>query len=457
MPEPVLIANVELLANDFSTSVADVRIEGGRVLEIGQLKPSTTETVVEGGGGLLIPGLHDHHVHLAATAAALISVSCGPPVTNNAEELINQLASAPGRNWLRGVGYFESVAGDIDRDWLDQHGPDRPVRIQHRTGQLWMLNSKALDLLDLPAAPSDGRLFGGDLQLRSIEREEPPIELVSRQLASFGVTGVNDMTVSNDRRVWRWFHQLQLEGNLLQRVRLSGGEALSTVPSDPQLSRGETKLYLHDHQLPSFDDLVADIRVSHEAGRAVAFHCVTEAELVFALAALREAKPGAGDRIEHGSVIPETLIEQLLELKVTLVTQPNFIAERGDSYQETIDESEHDNLYRCASLMTAGVPVAFGTDTPYGDCDPWKAMQAAVQRKTRRGHVIGAGEAVSPETAFAAFLGELDAPARVRWIEPGGSADLCLLSCNWADCRENLSAEHVRTTWRQGEVIYSRD
>ena len=42
-------------------------------------------------------------------------------------------------------------------------------------------------------------------------------------------------------------------------------------------------------KLPDFDDLVACIAAAHDAGRVVAIHCVTRAEIVFAATALERA------------------------------------------------------------------------------------------------------------------------------------------------------------------------
>ena len=58
----------------------DLRIAEGRVREIGPgLSPEAGEEVLEAEGAALIPGLHDHHIHLLALAAAERSVRCGPP------------------------------------------------------------------------------------------------------------------------------------------------------------------------------------------------------------------------------------------------------------------------------------------------------------------------------------------------------------------------------------------
>lgn len=73
--------------------------------------PSGFEDVWDAHGGALLPGLHDHHIHLAALAASRASIICGPPDVTTEEELEHRVASAPTAGWIRGVGYHESVAG----------------------------------------------------------------------------------------------------------------------------------------------------------------------------------------------------------------------------------------------------------------------------------------------------------------------------------------------------------
>ena len=115
---------------------ADVRIEGDRITAIGSFAANPDETVIEAGGAALLPGLHDHHLHFLAFASALGSLPCGPPNVHSERDLVQALTEAelpPDRDWLRGIGYHESVAGHIDRAWLDRHLPATPVRVQHRS------------------------------------------------------------------------------------------------------------------------------------------------------------------------------------------------------------------------------------------------------------------------------------------------------------------------------------
>jgi len=74
----------------------DLRITGGIIEAIGRLDPQAGETVLDARGGALLPGLHDHHIHLAGLAVRKASLVCGPPVVNNEEELAAALRQCSG-------------------------------------------------------------------------------------------------------------------------------------------------------------------------------------------------------------------------------------------------------------------------------------------------------------------------------------------------------------------------
>ena len=54
------------------------------------------------------------------------------------------------------------------------------------------------------------------------------------------------------------------------------------------------------------------------------------------IAALRQAGTHPRDRIEHAAVAPLDCLTDLAELVVTVTTQPNFVAERGDQYLDEV-------------------------------------------------------------------------------------------------------------------------
>jgi predicted amidohydrolase YtcJ len=464
----MLIKNTECL----DLGRVDVRISGAHVSEIAQcLSVRPGEDVIDARGNALLPGLRDHHLHLYAAAAALNSVDCGPPqVTDQftlADTITKALAYAKDTPWIRGFGYHESIAGMLDREAMDRLSPTVPLRIQHRSGRLWFFNSAGLRELGISERNVDdpfersngqltGRLYDADGWLRG-RTGQGRMSLVplSKMLAAHGIVGVTDAGQNNDIETLKDFATLHARGALLQDVRVMGNETLDHATPIGGITRGERKFHLHEHDLPPFDDICAAIQRSHACGRRAAFHCTTRTELFFALGALEAARALPGDRIEHASVAPDDAFATFRKLGIQVVTQPGFVATRGDSYQRDVEDEDQPWLYRLSSFVAAGIPIAAGSDAPFGDLNPWKAMHAAVTRKTHGGADLGAREALSPEQALRLYTSDLASPGTSESIRVGGPADLCLLTLPWSDAREALDTVIVEATFNGGRCIYS--
>jgi predicted amidohydrolase YtcJ len=224
----------------------------------------------------------------------------------------------------------------------------------------------------------------------------------------------------------------------------------------PRLAVGPRKLVLDEASTELDVDRVATtVADVHAQGRAVAIHCVTRAEVVVAVESIAQAGARAGDRLEHASVLPMGLERTVRELGVTVVTQPNFIAERGVAYARDVETDDLAVLYRCGSLLGAGVTVAGGTDAPFGAPDPWRAMRAAVERRNDDGIVLGAADAVGPEAALDLFLRDIATPGGpARRVCVGAPADLCLLREPLAPALDALDADLVAATVISGRVVY---
>jgi predicted amidohydrolase YtcJ len=462
----VLITAAEIEA----AAPIDVRIAGGRIAEIGHaLSRRAGERMLDASGGALLPGLHDHHIHLFALAVADASVRCGPPQVRGLDALARALRGRGGQSgWIRGVGYHESVAGDLDRALLDDLVPDHPLRIQHRSGAMWALNSPALDRLGLdrgvdrpgverdPAGRATGRLFRLDAWLRESvgDGAAPSLADVSLRLASFGVTGLTDATAENSGSELRAFATAAERGELLQHLVVMGRQDLPSA-THTTVERGALKVVLDESDLPSFEELQGIIETAHGESRSAAVHCVTRSALVLAAAAFAEAGSRPGDRIEHAAVAPPDAVQLLEKLPLTVVTQPGFIRERGDAYLVEVEPRDRPWLYRCRGFLDASVPLGGSTDAPFGDPDPWAAMRAAVDRRTEAGATIGSNEALAPERALALFTSPPARPgAAPRSIEVGARANLCLLDRPWSTARSELSSEGVVATIRNGRVIW---
>jgi len=445
----------------------DVRIEAGRVAEIGAGLAHRGDEM-DGKGGALIPGLVDHHIHLFALAAqaeslALDGVASAADVRARIKAA---LAARPPGHWLRVTGYHEAMAGELSREALDTIAPHHPIRVQHQTGSLWVLNTLALEAVGAEAAATlsaerdaigraTGRIWRGDAWLRERLDDAPPsLAAVGRRLAAYGVTAVTDASVTTDAGGAGRLAEAHRAGEMPQRLTLMSGGALER-PLDAAFEVGPVKVLLDDHALPPLDDFIARISQARAWRRAVAVHCVTAGELALTLAAFGAAGPRSGDRIEHGGVIPAEAIAAIRELGLTVVTQPAFVLERGDRYLAEVDPREQADLYRCASLIAAGTPVAASSDAPYASPDPWRGIAAAIDRKTLGGQMLGRSERVGAGEALAMYLSEpADPGGAPRRVEAGAAADLCLLKTPLRDALESPSADLVAATLIGGRPIY---
>ncbi len=434
----------------------DVRIEDGRISRIDNSLPRSGTRVVRAGGGALLPGLHDHHLHLLAMAARDRSTDVGPARDASAfdDRLRDAHRSLDAGEWLRVVGYDEGH-GPLDAARLDALAPGRAVRVQHRTGAAWMLSTPGAAL----AGVGPGWCHRDDERLgRSWEGEAPPdLTDVGRRLAAYGVTGVTDATPSTDTAAFDLLAAARAAGSLPQRVVVTGGHQLATHTPPVELEQGPVKIIVADHDLPDPDTLAGWFQAAHRAGRPVAVHCVTRVALVLALVAWDQAGAVAGDRIEHGSVVPVELMGRVSQLGVQVVTQPAFIHAHGDRYLRTVDAEDQPHLYRCASLLEVGIGVGGSSDAPFGPEDPWLAIRAATNRTTRDGRVLGGAESVPPRTALGTYLSDPRAPGGPpRTVRVGGVADLCLLGAPLGVALAELTSEQVAATWIGGEQVHAQ-
>jgi predicted amidohydrolase YtcJ len=150
------------------------------------------------------------------------------------------------------------------------------------------------------------------------------------------------------------------------------------------------------------DHVIACTQVGVQAG----FHVIGDAAVDAVLAGFAAAAETLGlerlvaarHRLEHVEAVDAYALAELGRLGLTASVQPAFDAAWGGDdgmYVQRLGPARGTRLNPLASMASAGVPLAFGSDSPVTPFDPWGAVRAAVYHRTP-------GQQLSARAAFLA-------------------------------------------------------
>ncbi len=178
------------------------------------------------------------------------------------------------------------------------------------------------------------------------------------------------------------------------------------------------------------DAVAAHVVACTEAGLQAGFHAIGDAAVASVVDGMRAAAEKVGlarvraarHRVEHAEMLTPDTIAGFADLGLTASVQPAFDALWGGEegmYAERLGAERARTLNPYAALLRAGVPLAFGSDSPVTPLDPWGTVRAAAFHRTPE-------HRVSVRAAFTAHtrggwraVGRDDAGALV----PGAPAD----------------------------------
>jgi len=177
--------------------------------------------------------------------------------------------------------------------------------------------------------------------------------------------------------------------------------ALSSPYLDAPDSRGAR--YLSDQEIA--DHLFACTLAGVQAG----FHAIGDDAVNSIAGALREVTARLGEnatvrlagcahRIEHAEMIDDAAIATLAATGTVASMQPMFDAAWGGPdglYSRRLGPDRAAAMNPFATMATAGVALAFGSDAPVTAANPWAAVQAAAHHRTP-------GSSISARAAFTA-------------------------------------------------------
>ena len=226
--ELVLRGGAVFTADAAKPTATAVAVRDGRIAYVGDdagvgAFVGTATRTIEIGSGMLLPGFHDSHVHIAAGGLGL--ATCDLSSDETAEAVVTHVAACardnPSAAWVTGRGWQLGVFPDArpTRQQLDAAVPDRPAFFMSADGHSAWVNSRALASAQVTAATKDPQ--GGRIE-RDPATSEPSgalrdlaVSLVSQRVPrpseaeikaaivraialanSFGITSVHDANIA---------------------------------------------------------------------------------------------------------------------------------------------------------------------------------------------------------------------------------------------------------------------
>ena len=477
----LILTNARVLTMDRQRPVArEVAVKDSRILWVSSepqptVRNSPDVKLVDCGGGLLLPGFNDSHIHLLSYASSALAVDCRPACVSSIHDIKREIGRKAMRTrqgeWIRAWGYDETSLQDrrhpTRRD-LDEATRQHPVRLDHRSGHACVLNSLALERVGIgesfsePSGATVGRdldtgspsgllmemqdFLDGKTSSHSEDEMAASIENVSSSLLAQGVTSVQDATEYNSVSRWDYFTRARKRVVKMPRISLMPGyrnisdfteRGLAYGSGNAVQRVGPVKIMVtmsSGRMTPDKIELSHMVRECVEMGFPVAIHAV-EAEAVSSAAeAIMSVSGvvglGGPHRIEHASECPPEALRAVSQSSAMVATQPGFILRNGDRYMSTVEEAMLPYLYRIRALKENGISVAFGSDAPMGEPDPMLGISSAVTRKTEAGRTLSREERIGVLDALRAYTsvsaGAAGLQGEVGKIKPGMLADMVL-------------------------------
>jgi predicted amidohydrolase YtcJ len=373
--------------------------------------------------------------------------------------LKRQAAVTPAGARISGYGYNDELLGrHPNRHDLDQVSTTQPIEITHGSGHITVVNSFVLNASGVTKDTPDPK--GGALDrdpdgtpngviresargvlsrgsgrdknnVPSHDEELNGYMTCFRQYAAKGITSAS--IAGGSPASFRMMQQLRDQGNPVRvgfmfsaasfdelqaagiqrgfgddRLRITAlknyqGNSLSGRTAWLSEAYSDRPGYFGIPPARTQEKLDEDYQKWWDAGWQVATHSNGDREIDMVLTAIEHAeaknpRPDARWRIEHASVMNQSLLDRAKKDGVILVFH-SYMWEYGDilaSYGPKRLSMMH--AYRTAIDM--GIPVAGHSDSPISAADPLLRIQDMVTRTSSQGVAIGANQRVSVDEAI---------------------------------------------------------
>ena len=502
-----------------------VRVEDERIAAVGS-EEEVRRTAKQDdewydlGGRTLMPSFLDAHSHFSGYANSLMQA----PLENaeSFEEIAGAIRSFidethPAQDkWIVAKGYDHNRLAEKrhpTRELLDAVCPDRPLLIQHQSGHMGSLKSRALELLGIDGStpsPEGGRIEKEDGKptgyleenafMQALMKVPAPtaqeflaaVDAAQRRYAGYGITTVQegmlpasallfyDLILNSDA-LWlddvayadvREMQQVyaHFSGREYRRFRLGGCKMFLDGSPQSRTAWLRTPYEGSDdcgYPVLTDEQALALVRKAVENRRQLLTHCngdAAAAQLLRSYQAVCAEDPAAKTLrpvMIHAQLVGRDQLPLLCECGMI----PSFFVAHvyhwGDTHLRNLGARRASAISPVKSALRLGLPATFHQDSPVIEPNMLETIWCAVVRRTKDGVILGEDERISVEEALRAVTvnaayqyGEEN---RKGTIEPGKLADLVVLDRDPLSVSpEALRGLRVCATFKEGRQVFGK-
>ena len=443
------------------------------------------DTKVDLSGRTVIPGFNDAHMHFLNYAAQknnvnLLNVPSIDKLISITKKYIKTSNILNG-GWIISRGWNHNLFSEKrlpTRYDLDKISNKHPIYFARICGHIGVLNSKALELLNINPYTENpeggiidkengiptGILRENALNLVSCTFPKMPKEEIKTLLKSafmdalkVGITTIQteDLThcgsLENLLEAYReleveeslpirFILQLNLpnEKSVLEAINLSlksniGSNLLKIGPvklfQDGSLG-GRTAAMKEEYcdidtkgvLIYNQDSLDKITKLAHNAGFQLTIHAIGDNACETVLNSYEKIVTSSGNKdlrltIVHCQFTNDELLSKFKELNIVANVQPSFVMNDYPIVEKAVGKTRADKSYAWKDMLNLNIPISFSSDAPIESFNPIEGIYAAVTRKDLLGFPKGGFNPVQNLTTLEALKAYTLGPASMSFEE----------------------------------------
>ncbi|KAH9111792.1 hypothetical protein LEN26_013388, partial [Aphanomyces euteiches] len=430
-------------SRDFAGYANWFTVDGDTISAIGhgeapsEVREKHVSSIVDLEGQMVIPGLHDSHIHIyhMGEVAHYVDLRGADSFDELKARVIKHGEKYPEVDWIVGFGWeqdkLSSDARYPSREFLDSIPVHRPIYLWRTCFHIAVVNSAALTKAGLEITPDPSwaaNVAGGvvDLDAQGLPTgilRESAVNLVQKYIIEksdeirlkylriglqtcleFGLTAVH----TNDPHCLPLYHHLQKSKELPLRVYMTPDQheledstgALGPPVNDGLIKVDRVKLF-GDGSLgaetaalrqpyrnstnigvlmENDDAMLAKIQVAHQAGYRVEIHAIGDRAAAQVLAAMGSVPNIDRPLLTHCQILGPDLLDAMASLNVVANIQPSFVVTDATFASKRLPVELLPYSYCWRTMIKAGIVCAGGSDAPIETSNPFQGMYDAIHR-----------------------------------------------------------------------------